>query len=65
MLPALCVIAQCQDSLCRRHASKHTVYKFYVDGNGAPLRLHMHGNDIFSGAHFDICECLAACSWHA
>ncbi|KAK9815144.1 hypothetical protein WJX73_008694 [Symbiochloris irregularis] len=36
-----------------RHESKHTVYKFYVTEEGAPLRLHMQGNDLLSGAHFD------------
>ena len=29
------------------------MYRFYVSPDGQPLRLHMHGNDIFSGAHFD------------
>lgn len=29
------------------------MYKFYVAEDGAPLRLHMDGNDMFSGAHFD------------
>jgi len=34
--------------LCR-HGEKHTKYKFYADEEGNPLRLHMHGNDAFSG----------------
>ena len=29
------------------------MYRFYVSPDGQPLRLHMHGNDAFSGAHFD------------
>ena len=38
----------------RRHENKVVKYKFYVSADGRrPLRLHMHGNDIFSGAHFD------------
>jgi len=40
-----------------RHASKTVQYNFYVtqneDGEPYPVRLHMIGNDIFSGAHFD------------
>ena len=35
------------------HGAKVTMYKFYVAEDGAPLRLHMDGNDMFSGAHFD------------
>ncbi|CAK0742229.1 hypothetical protein CVIRNUC_001381 [Coccomyxa viridis] len=35
------------------HGSKVTLYKLYVSNDGQPLRLHMDGNDIFSGAHFD------------
>lgn len=30
-----------------------TLYKFYVSEDGQPLRLHMDGNDMFSGSHFD------------
>ena len=37
----------------RSHGAKVTVYKFYVAEDGAPMRLHMDGNDMFSGAHFD------------
>lgn len=29
------------------------MYKFYVAEDGTPMRLHMDGNDMFSGAHFD------------
>lgn len=36
-----------------RHEGKHVVYKFYTTPAGTPRRLHMHGNDMFSGAHFD------------
>ncbi|KAL4539565.1 hypothetical protein Ndes2437B_g02068 [Nannochloris sp. 'desiccata'] len=41
----------------KHHASKTVQYNFYVtqkeDGQPHPVRLHMTGNDIFSGAHFD------------
>ena len=37
----------------RSHGAKVTLYKFYVAEDGAPMRLHMDGNDMFSGAHFD------------
>ncbi|EIE24547.1 cysteine proteinase [Coccomyxa subellipsoidea C-169] len=37
----------------KSHGAKVTVYKFYVAEDGAPMRLHMDGNDMFSGAHFD------------
>ncbi|CAL8467551.1 g7089 [Coccomyxa elongata] len=37
----------------KSHGAKVTLYKFYVAEDGAPLRLHMDGNDMFSGAHFD------------
>ena len=37
----------------RSHGAKVTINKFYVAEDGAPLRLHMDGNDMFSGAHFD------------
>lgn len=36
----------------RRHQSKRVLYKFYAAPDGTPLRLHMLGNDIFSGAHY-------------
>ncbi|KAK9844357.1 hypothetical protein WJX74_001261 [Apatococcus lobatus] len=36
-----------------RHGRKETVYHFHVTAEDRPVRLHMHGNDIFSGAHFD------------
>lgn len=42
-------------SLCCRHEGKQVVYRFFVaaaDG-ATPRRLHMHGNDLISGAHFD------------
>ena len=35
-----------------RHGRKETVYHFYVTEEDRPVRLHMHGNDVFSGAHF-------------
>lgn len=35
-----------------RHGRKETVYHFHVTDEDRPVRLHMHGNDIFSGAHF-------------
>jgi C1A family cysteine protease len=41
----------------QHHASKTVQYNFYVtqkeDGQQHPVRLHMIGNDIFSGAHYD------------
>lgn len=37
----------------RQHEAKRVEYTFYVSLEGQPLRLHMFGNDIFSGAHFD------------
>ncbi|EFN54048.1 hypothetical protein CHLNCDRAFT_136123 [Chlorella variabilis] len=36
-----------------RHEAKHVVYKFYAAADGTPHRLHMHGNDMISGSHFD------------
>lgn len=39
--------------LRQRHGQKTTIYKYYATSDGEPLRLHMHGNDISSGAHFD------------
>lgn len=38
-----------------RHAAKTTVYRLHVsaDGDNTPLRLHMQGNDLLSGSHFD------------
>ncbi|KAL4421808.1 hypothetical protein ABPG77_001597 [Micractinium sp. CCAP 211/92] len=38
-----------------RHAAKTTVYRLHTsaDGSDTPLRLHMRGNDLFSGSHFD------------
>lgn len=38
-----------------RHAAKTTVYRLHTsaDGSDTPLRLHMQGNDLFSGSHFD------------
>lgn len=38
-----------------RHAAKTTVYRLHVsaDGSDTPLRLHMQGNDLLSGSHFD------------
>ena len=39
--------------LSQRHQAKHVEYRFYVTPEGSPVRLHMHGNDLFSGAHFD------------
>ncbi len=39
-------------SSCCRHGQKTTIYKYYATSDGQPLRLHMHGNDISSGAHF-------------
>ena len=35
-----------------RHGQKMTIYKYYASSDGMPVRLHMHGNDISSGAHF-------------
>ncbi|CAL5219433.1 g1262 [Coccomyxa viridis] len=35
------------------HGAKVTIYKLYATQDGQPLRLHMDGNDMFSGAHFD------------
>ena len=37
-----------------RHGDKHTRYEFYSSEDGDPVRLYMHGNDLFSGAHFDV-----------
>ena len=37
----------------RQHEAKRVEYTFYVTLDQQPLRLHMFGNDIFSGAHFD------------
>ncbi|KAL3135552.1 hypothetical protein ABBQ38_006030 [Trebouxia sp. C0009 RCD-2024] len=37
----------------QRHGRKTTIYKYYATTEGTPVRLHMHGNDISSGAHFD------------
>jgi len=37
----------------RHHEAKIVQYTFYATPSGAPLRLHMLGNDVFSGAHFD------------
>ena len=66
-----CAVPSCGGFSCRlgsqlplplcRHGPKHTVYRFLVASDGAPLRLHMHGNDMFSGAHFDVCEALPGC----
>ncbi|KAL4448265.1 hypothetical protein ABPG75_005484 [Micractinium tetrahymenae] len=38
-----------------RHAAKVAVYRLHVaaDDSDAPLRLHMQGNDLLSGSHFD------------
>lgn len=49
------MLAQVSPDSCLacRHGEKVTVYKFYVSEEGAPVRLYMHGNDVFSGAHFD------------
>ena len=35
-----------------RHGQKDTLYHFYAAQDGTPVRLHMHGNDMSSGAHF-------------
>lgn len=32
---------------------KHVEYKFYATASGTPVRLHMHGKEMFGGAHFD------------
>ena len=32
-----------------RHGRKDTRYNFYAAKDGTPIRLHMHGNDAFSG----------------
>ena len=38
----------------RRHESKSVEYTFYSTADtGIPLRLHMHGTELFTGAHFD------------
>ncbi|KAK9814317.1 hypothetical protein WJX72_003933 [[Myrmecia] bisecta] len=37
----------------QQHGKKVTIYTFHATLDGAPLRLHMHGNDLFSGSHFD------------
>ena len=46
-----CDCSQAVACLCR-HGQKTTIYKYYATFDGLPLRLHMHGNDISSGAHF-------------
>jgi len=35
-----------------RHEGKVVKYKFYTSAEGAPLRLHMRGTELFDGAHF-------------
>lgn len=37
----------------KKHQAKTTRYSFYVRDNGSPVKLHQHGNDIFTGSHFD------------
>lgn len=37
----------------RKHEAKTVQYKFYASPSGDPVRLHMLGNDLFSGAHYD------------
>ena len=37
------------------------MYEFHVTEAGEPLRLHMHGSDLFTGAHFDNCGPRHAC----
>lgn len=37
----------------RRHEAKTVQYRFFVGNNGIPLKLHMLGNDLLSGAHYD------------
>lgn len=36
-----------------RHEAKLVEYNFFVGSDGTPLKLHMLGNDLFSGAHYD------------
>lgn len=39
----------------QRHESKTVEYVFHASLEGVPLRLHMLGNDLFSGAHYGKC----------
>ena len=43
---------------CCRHGPKETIYHFFVSKSGQPLRLHMHGQDLFSGSHFGEARCV-------
>eukprot|EP00884_Botryococcus_braunii_P023226 jgi/Botrbrau1/9588/Bobra.106_2s0011.2 len=36
-----------------RHGAKLAQYNFYVTEDGLPVRMHMHGQDMFSGSHYD------------
>ena len=45
--------AACHRRPCRRHEGKQVVYRYHVTPEGAPKRLWMQGQNMFSGAHFD------------
>ena len=37
----------------KKHLAKTVRYSFYVRDDGSPVKLHQHGNDIFTGSHVD------------
>jgi hypothetical protein len=44
----------------RHHEAKTVSYKMWISSEGIPLRLHMLGNDLFSGAHYGKLHCIAS-----